>query len=290
MTVQTGSHVSQDLRAITRQGLLPARGSGWLAGFANMLAKELGEWFGTRRWIWQMLIWIAILDGLPALILFVVPMLETLLPGLNASIEQSFVGQGPTAKGLYFYFAFAVMAGVIGVIILAQDEIIQEVQSGTVAWILSKPTARQSFILTKLLANVVGALIFIVALPAVIFLGEVYLDTHQVVNMMPFLTGLGVFMLTLLFYISLVIMLGTLFEARGPVLGISFGLVLAGLAIGGLIPQISYILPVTMDKVTQLIVLEAPLPAMFFSEIITAAVLSIVFIVVALWRFQHREF
>jgi ABC-2 type transport system permease protein len=176
------------------------------------------------------------------------------------------------------------------VIILAQDEIIQEVQTGTAAWILSKPTARQSFILTKLLSNVVGALIFIVALPAVIFIGEVYLDTHQVVNMMPFLAGLGVFMLTLLFYISLVIMLGVLFESRGPVLGISFGLVLAGLAIGGLIPQISYILPVTMDKVTQMIVLEVPLPAMFISEIISAAVLSIVFIVVALWHFQRREF
>lgn len=290
MTAQTGTQIPRDLRQAARKGLLPSRGDGWLAGFENIFAKEMGEWFRTRRWLWQILIWIAILNGLLAIILFVLPLLETLIPGLNASIEQSFVGQSPVSKGLYFYFAFAVMAGTIGVIILAQDEIIQEVQTGTAAWILSKPTARQSFILTKLLSNVVGALIFIVALPAVIFIGEVYLDTHQVVNMMPFLAGLGVFMLTLLFYISLVIMLGVLFESRGPVLGISFGLVLAGLAIGGLIPQISYILPVTMDKVTQMIVLEVPLPAMFISEIISAAVLSIVFIVVALWHFQRREF
>jgi ABC-2 type transport system permease protein len=289
MTVQTHPQVSQELRLAARKGLLPARGGGWLAGFGNMFAKEMGEWFRTRRWLWQMLIWIAILNGLIALILFVLPLLETLMPGLNAAIEQSFVGQVPAAKGLYYYFAFAVMAGAIGVIILAQDEIIQEVQSGTAAWILSKPMARQSFILTKLLSNVVGALIFIVTLPAVIFLGEVYLDTHQVVNMMPFLAGMGVFMLTLLFYISLVILLGVLFKSRGPVLGIAFGLVLAGLAIGGFIPQISYILPVTMDKVTQLIVLEAQLPAMFISEIISAAVLSIVFIVVALWRFHRDE-
>jgi ABC-2 type transport system permease protein len=289
MTVQTQSQASQDLRAVTRQGLLPAKGSSWLAGFGNMLAKELGEWFSTRRWLGQMLIWIVILNGLIALILFVVPLLEPIMPGFNAALERAAPYDAPGAKGLYYYFAFSVMAGSIGVIILAQDEIIQEVQSGTAAWILSKPTARQSFILTKLVSNVVGALIFIVALPAVIFLGEVYLDTHQVVNMMPFLAGLGVFMLTLLFYISLVIMLSTLFESRGPVLGISFGLVFGGLAIGGFIPYISYILPVTMDKVAQQVVFGVPLPAMFISEIISAAVLSIVFIGVALWAFRRKE-
>ncbi|NJD60286.1 MAG: hypothetical protein C3F13_11060 [Anaerolineales bacterium] len=290
MTAQTSTQVSTDLRLAARQGLLPSRGGGWLAGFGNMLSKEMGEWFHTRRWLGQMLIWIGILDGMVALILFVVPRLERILPGLNASINQAFVGMPPSAKGSYYYFAFAVMAGAIGVIILAQDEIIQEVQTGTAAWILSKPSARQSFIITKLLSNVIGALVFIIAIPAVIFVSEVYLDTHQGVPILSFLAGLGVFMLTMLFYISLVIMLGVLFETRGPVLGISFGLVLAGLAIGGMIPQISYILPVTMDKVAQLVVLGITLPAMFISEIISAAILSIVFIVVALWRFQRREF
>jgi ABC-2 type transport system permease protein len=287
--MQTQPDISHDLRLAARQGLLPARGSGWLAGTGNMLHKELGEWFRTRRWLWQMLIWICILNGLTAFILFVVPMLDKIMPGLNASIEQSLPSQ-PGAKGLYYYFAFAVMAGSIGVIILAQDEIIQEVQTGTAAWILSKPTARQSFILTKLLSNVIGALVFIIAIPAVIFIGEVYLDTQQVVPLLPFLAGIGVFMLTLLFYISLVIMLGVLFESRGPILGISFGLVLAGLALAGFIPQISYVLPVTMDKVSQLIVFGIPLPAMFISEIISAIILSIVFILVALWRFQRKEF
>ncbi len=290
MTVQSDSHVSQDLRAITRQGLLPARGGGWLAGFGNMFAKELGEWFHTRRWLGQMLIWIGILNGLIALILFVVPLLEPIMPGFNAALDRAAPYDVPGAKGLYYYFAFSVMAGSIGVIILAQDEIIQEVQTGTSAWILSKPSARQSFILTKLLSNVIGAFVFIVALPALVFLGEVYLETQQVMNLQPFLAGLGVFMLTLVFYISLVIMLGVLFESRGPVMGISFGLIFGGLAIGGFIPYISYLLPVTMDKVAQLVVFGVPLPAMFISELISTAVLSIVFILVALWRFQRREF
>jgi ABC-2 type transport system permease protein len=290
MTAQTDTQVTPNLRQAARHGLLPTSDGGWLAGFGNMLAKEVGEWFHTYRWLGQMLIWIGILNGLIALILFVVPLLEPIMPGFNASLEQAVPYDVPGAKGLYYYFTFAVMAGSIGVIILAQDEIIQEVQTGTAAWILSKPSSRQSFILTKLLSNVIGAFVFIVALPALVFLGEVYLETQQVVDLIPFLAGLGVFMLTMLFYISLVIMLGVLFESRGPVMGISFGVVFGGLAIGGFIPYISYILPVTMDKVAQQVVYGVPLPAMFISEIISAAVLSIVFILVALWRFQRKEF
>jgi hypothetical protein len=33
-----------------------------------------------------------------------------------------------------------------------------------------------------------------------------------------------------------------------------------------------------------------PLPAMMVSQVISTAVLSIVFILLALWRFQHKEF
>ena len=40
------------------------------------------------------------------------------------------------------FFSMVIMTGTMGAIILAQDEIIQEKQSGTAAWILSKPAAR----------------------------------------------------------------------------------------------------------------------------------------------------
>jgi len=43
MTVQTQPQATRDLRQAARQGLLPARGSGWLSGFGNMLSKELGR-------------------------------------------------------------------------------------------------------------------------------------------------------------------------------------------------------------------------------------------------------
>lgn len=187
------------------------------------------------------------------------------------------------------FFSMVIMTGTMGAIILAQDEIIQEKQSGTAAWILSKPAARPAFILTKLLSNIGGALVFIVALPGLVALGEFFLVTHRLVPLAPFLAGLGVALLALFFYLSLVILLGVLFESRGPVLAVPFGIIFGGRIIANYVPQIAYVLPVSMDGVAVAVVQGVPLPAMLVSQVISAAVLSIVFILVALWRFQRVE-
>jgi ABC-2 type transport system permease protein len=289
MKVQTHPQVTRDLRLAARQGLLPARGSGWLAGFGNMLAKELGEWFHTRRWLWQLLIWSVILDGLIAFMLFVLPVMNTLMPGLPTQ-EQVFAGLPPEVGAIMQFFSFAVMTGTIGAIILAQDEIIQEKQSGTAAWILSKPAARQAFILTKLLSNAIGVLVFIVAIPGLILLGEIFLATHKVPPLAPFLAGAGVVWLALFFYTSLVIMLGVLFENRGPVLGIAFGVLWGGMILRNFIPQILYVLPLSMEGIALAVVLGEPLPAIAVPQVISTAVLSLVFVLVTLWRFQYKEF
>jgi len=289
MTTQTHPQTTRDLRLAARQGLLPARGSGWLAGFGNMLAKELGEWFRTRRWLWQILIWLTIINGFVALLLFVLPALASLMPALKPTAEAAFGGLPPEVGAVSMYFTMLAMAGSIGVIILAQDEIIQEKQSGTAAWILSKPAARQAFILTKLLSNTIGALIFIIALPGLVTLGEVYLATGQLVPMLPLIAGGGIVLLNLIFYLCLVILLGVLFESRGPVLGIAFGILFGGLMMRSFIPQILYALPLSMDGIALMVFQKIALPAILVSQLISTAVLSIVFIVVALWRFQRVE-
>jgi len=285
MTIQTQSQAAHDLRLAARQGLLPARGSGWLAGFGNMLSKELGEWFRTRRWLVQLSIWLFLINGFIGFILFVLPMLNSTKP-----VRDQMSGAiPPETQAFVMYFTIAVMGGTIGVIILAQDEIIQEKQSGTAAWILSKPASRSTFILTKLLSNAIGALVFIVGLPGLVTLGESYLATHQAAPLGPFLAGVGVVMLALVFYLSLVILLGVMCESRGRMLGIAFGLMFGGMLLNNLIPQLNYVLPVNMDKIAQALFLGVPLPAMFVSQVIAAAVLSIVFILAALWRFHSVE-
>jgi ABC-2 type transport system permease protein len=289
MTVQTHPHITRDLRQAARQGLLPARGSGWLAGFGNMFGKELGEWLHTRRWLWQLVIWLVILDGFIALALFVLPLLATFMPDLKPVAEGIFAGLPPEVGSLFQFFSMATMTGTIGAIILAMDEVIQEKQSGTAAWILSKPVARPAFILTKLLSNTIGALVFIVGFPGLILLGEIFLATHQVVPLAPFLAGVGVILLALFYYVSLVILLGVLFESRGPVLGVAFGVLWGGMILKNFFPQLAYVLPLGMDGIAFAVTQGMPLPAMFASELIAVGVSSIVFILVALRRFQHIE-
>lgn len=289
MTVQTQPQDPGDLRQVVRQGLLPARGSGWLAGFGNMLAKEMGEWFRTRRWLWQLLIWVIIIDGFLAFLLFILPWLASFIPGLKPVVESVFSGLPPEIGSVMMYYTMVNLAGTIGVIILAHDEIIQEKQLGTAAWIISKPAARPAFILTKLLSNTIGALVFIVALPGLVALGEAFLATSQSVPLVPFLAGAGVSLLALFFYLSLVTLLGVIFESRGPVLGIAFGVMFGGLMIRNFVPQILYVLPLSIEGIGLMVLQGMPLPAFLVSQLISTAVLSIVFVLVALWRFQHIE-
>ena len=263
-----------------RQGLVPARNRARLGGFGNMLGKELGDWFATRRWITQTFIWLVIINGLMAFIMFAVPTID---PESQVSLGER-LGQGLT-----LYFSFSAMFGVIGMIILAQDEIIQEKQTGTAAWILSKPVTRGSFVMTKLLSNWVGGLIFVAGLPAVIAYAEIYLDAQQAPAILPYLAGVGVILLALTFYLSLVIMLGTIFEERGPLLGIAVGLYLGGLIASQFTNLVTYFLPVKMQDIAAMLAQGEALPTAAVSELITVGAWTILFIVVALFRFGREE-
>jgi ABC-2 type transport system permease protein len=294
MTVQSQPQVSRDLIHAARQGLLPARGKSWLSGFANMLSKELGEWFRTRKWLWQLLIWTIISNGFIALVFFGLPAISSAFPMAKTMIDQMLAAftiiPEPEANFVFYFFSILVMSGVFGVIILAQDEIIQEKQSGTAAWILSKPAARQGFILTKLLSNSIGILVFMIAIPGLILQVEIFLASHKILPLIPFMASCGVALLVLLFYLSLVIMLGVLFETRGKVLGFVIGVYFVCQIAKSFLPQIALALPSTMDAASVALALGQPLMPIQVVGVISIATLSLVFILVALWRFQHEEF
>jgi len=49
---------------------------GWRQGFSNMLRKESGEWWHTSRWWKQSLIWLLFVNGILAIVIWVVPILD----------------------------------------------------------------------------------------------------------------------------------------------------------------------------------------------------------------------
>jgi ABC-2 type transport system permease protein len=281
MTTQSKSTLNQDRIRAARQGLVPVSAGDWLGGFGNLFNKELGEWFGSRRWLSQSLIWLLIINGMLAFILFIVPLMDP---------SESLPPEETLGEALAVYYGFAAIFGTIGMIILAQDEIIREKQSGTAAWALSKPVTRPAFILSKLVSNVIGALVVIVGLPAVVAYGEVFLNTGTALPVLPFIASLGILMTGLIFFLTLTIMLGTIFEQRGPVLGIAVGVFLGGMIFSYFLPQIGFVLPVNIRDIAGAVVMQQPLPVLAISQLVCTGLLSLVFTFVAIWRFGREEF
>src|SRR5512143_4270831 len=79
---------------------------GWRVGFNNLFRKENRDWWGTRSWLTQAIIWTAILIGILATVLF-------------TPMEDAPAG-GKAVLGLTVFFMMAGIALPIGVIIMGQ--------------------------------------------------------------------------------------------------------------------------------------------------------------------------
>jgi ABC-2 type transport system permease protein len=274
--------VSSTARPIEHRKLRPYSGTSRLSGFGNMFNKEMGDWFHTRRWVSQTILWLLIINGFMAFLLFAVP---------NISQAEGTGGptENPLTLGLSFFFQFSVIGCSIGALIMAQDEIVGEKLTGTAAWILSKPIARVSFILSKLAANGVGFLIFMVLIPGLVAIVEISAAAGMLISIPDFILGMGVTYLCLLFYLTISIMLGTLFNRRGPVIGIALGLLLGGSILASIIPDIAYVLPVAIQNIAPALAMGQKLPQQALIEIGATAAWCVVFVAVALWRFESQE-
>lgn len=266
--------------------LTPAA-AGRLAGLDNLFQKEMRDWWGTRRWWTTALVWLAILNGILALILFAAPDPEV------ADAAQPTAGAAVPARdemAVQVFFQLAGYALSIGVVVLAQDELIGERRSGTAAWILSKPVSRSAFILAKLLGNLPGILGLMVLLQAGVAYGLIALQRGSPLPAGPFLAGLGPLILNLFFYLTLTLMLGALANSRGAVIGIPLVLILLPDLFLMLAPWLNAIMPWPLPDMAAALALQKPLPAgSALAPVLATAAWSVIFMVVAVWRFQREE-
>jgi len=257
--------------------MIPARERGWGMGLGNMLAKELAAWYRTRRWWIQCLLWLFILN---------VGGIDLNIRGDN-SVEQA--GS-----------SFLVMAGFglsIAAISMAQDSILGEKHSGTAAWVLSKPLRRPAFVLAKLIAIGLGILVTGIILPGAVAYFQLTHSGMQGLTLLGFAGALGLAALHMLFYLTLALMLATLFNGRGPVLGISLGILISGLMIlffpktPGLLLAIlpwRLVMPLGEGPLAGYLALGAPLPTL--APIIATILWCLLFTAVAIWRINREEF
>jgi len=275
MTTESKSVANQDLILAARKGLIPVRESARLGGFGNMLRKELGQWFGTRTWWVQTLIWVLILDGITT----ITALTETATPqDMLAEVLGTFIAVGIGTIG-------------IGTVITVQGAMVGEKQLGTAAWVMSKPASRSAFILAKMLAYAIGYWITAMLIPAIIFITVTSRFVSLPIAMGPFLVGLALMALGQLFYLSLTLMLGTFFNSRGPIAGIGIGFILTGLLLKSLIPlPIQIVTPWPLPDVASGLALGTELPSVWPVPIIATVIWIAVMTALALWRFEREEF
>jgi ABC-2 type transport system permease protein len=262
---------------------------GGLRGFTNLYRKEHRAWWGTRRWWINALLWTVLLGGLMAIMLFL----------SNEEVGEASAAEITQAGGLIAYivmlglstfFDFGVPMMAIGTVVLAQDLIIGEKQSGVAEWLLSKPVTRRAYVLAKVAANALGVVSLLIGLPAVVAYGLLSLRLGAMFPLLPFLSAIGITTVHTLFYLTLTLMLGTIFSSRGPILGIALGSVLGGGLLGGFINPLFYATPWMLPKLAFLTASGQALPAgMGTAALVATALWSVGFILVAIAKFEKME-
>jgi ABC-2 type transport system permease protein len=268
--------------ASNRIALQSVNTQGWRMGFANFFRKEHNEWWRTRRWLVHSIIWLLLINGIVLAVL--------------KSPAPPEAGAPPDSGTMIFVIMGGLMTG-LGIIITMQGSILDEKKSGTAAWVLSKPLSRKALILGKLAANSLAALLIMIVLQGVVAFAQLTAFDKTPPALLPFLAGLALMALHLLFYLTLMLMLGTFFNERGAVLGIPIGLLFGAQFLMQLAPALIQIMPWTIimppvggssSALALMVMLGQPLTNI--TPIIATVLWIVIFVAVAMWRFEREEF
>ena len=274
---------------------IPERG--WRTGFATLFHEANAGWWHSKKWLVQSVIWLLLLNGILAGILWSIPAELLLATGapLGSVTTMAAVQQNPTVIALVYFLILSALALPVAAIIAGQDAIIGERQSGTAAWVLSKPVSRPAFVLSRMVSSVIGIFVTGVVVQGMVAYIQLSLRIGSPWPITGFLGMMGMLALNLLFYLALTYMLGSLFTSRGPVLGISLGMALIGPVVLNWMPIFTdftpwaFFMPITDDVPLGLAIALGQPPASV-SSIICTALACLIFILVTLLRFQREEF
>ena len=250
--------------------LQPVARRGRAGGFHNLLRNELASFWGTPTWLIQVGTWLVFGPGF--LLLFL----------LSESLAAQ-GGRAPRAAVELVARLLPTSAGTlvaIAAVILAQGKIVGEKQSGTAAWVLSKPVSRGAFVLAKFLALGSGMVATAVGVQGAAAYA-IAAVTDGPAPLVPYVAALVALAVHVLFYLALALLLGTIFRSRNPVIAIPL-LLLFVMAqwLGGF----------ELSAVAGALLAEGTVPAAALVAIAAYAGLTVALLGAAIRRFGREEF
>ena len=257
---------------------------GWRRGLGNLLQGEYSAWFKSSRWWKHLILWFAIINGMMGMMIY-------------ATAQAAKDGNdGPPM--FFMYGLFGGMFVAFGVMIIMQRVIVGEKRSGTAAWVLSKPVTRTAFVVSRLVVNSIAILLTSVIVPGVILYFSLGLfSSLGWLSRLGFAGALLVVALHTFYWIALVLMMGTLFDSSSGVIAVPMALYFAFWMGSGLIPGLIYISPLLLtfspdpDNISSVAAsLMSGEPVFSWLPVISTIVFCVIFIAVAVWRFNRQEF
>jgi ABC-2 type transport system permease protein len=257
---------------------------GWRRGLGNLLQGEYSSWFKSSRWWKHLIMWFSIIN---------VMMVFMIIASAKAAQDGE---EGPPV--LFMYGLFGGMFVAFGVMIIMQRVLIGEKRSGTAAWVLSKPVTRTAFVVSRLVVNTIAILLTSVIVPGVIF----YITLGLFSDLgwpspFGFIAALLMISLHTFYWIALVLMMGTLSESSSVVIAVPMALYFIFWMGTGMIPGLIYISPLLLTfspEPEQMSALPVSLmtgePVFSWLPVISTVVFCIIFVAVAIRRFNRQEF
>ena len=247
-------------------------------GFRNLVGKENGEWIAGPSLLAHVAIWT-----------FIVAVISAVIAYVRGEMEPGYTPVDINRAGALMFFVLGSVASVIAVVAKTQGAIIGEKQLGTAAWVLSKPASRRAFVLAKLAVHFRWLALVTLLFPALVFYGLMTAISTLPPPPLLFLGGLGILALGLLFYLALSLLLGTVFESRGPLAGCVFGFMVAGFMIANYAPWLTAAFPWLFFQSGFNLVTQQQIPPYNLISIPVTALWTALFVWLALRRFERAE-
>ncbi len=258
---------------IATSNLNEVRKQGWRSGLNNLFRQESKRWWGTTRWLKYTVVWVFLANSIPLIIFF--------------------DGNVPSADEVLQLFTIMIMlVSIVGVIIVMQGVVVGEKRSGVVAWLLSKPVSRPAYILSRLMATGLAALLIMLLFPAIAGYAMMTQIGGYDIDIRSLGLAMGIAAVFMVFLLSLTLMLGIVFNSRAPVIGIPMALLMFAEFYEGLLerylPGLLDYDPMFLLDLAQSVALGTPMRSII--PLMATAVWSLLLIVLAIWRFNREEF